>query len=166
MGPDRIVTIRRAVTGDLPRLVAMEAELFDDAWSEGALIRHVASESADAGADARAWVAEADAVVGYLLYEAVLEDATILRVGVSSTSRRRGIASRLIHAALEHAGGAGIERLWLEVAESNTAAIRLYRKFDFEVRGRRKGYYRTTPPQDALIMCREHHEAAGSGEVT
>ena len=39
----------------------------------------------------------------------------------------------------------------LEVRESNTPAIGLYRKLGFEEVGRRKGYY-TNPKEDAILM--------------
>ena len=71
----------------------------------------------------------------------------ILSLAVSPRQRRRGIALRLIEAELERGQGSW----FLEVRESNTAAIRLYQSAGFETTGRRENYYEN-PVETAIVM--------------
>ena len=71
----------------------------------------------------------------------------ILNLAVEPSERRKGIARRLLEEVLAvHQG------VWfLEVRESNTAALNLYKRFGFQPAGRREDYYRA-PPETAIVM--------------
>ncbi len=71
----------------------------------------------------------------------------ILFIAVDPAYRRRGIAKRLLQDEL--AGSRG--EWFLEVRESNLAAIRLYQSLGFRVAGRRENYY-PDPPEPAIVM--------------
>jgi ribosomal protein S18 acetylase RimI-like enzyme/SAM-dependent methyltransferase len=60
-----------------------------------------------------------------------------LGMGILAPYRHRGTGTRLLAAALTRAREAGIERVELEVYESNAAAIALYRKMGFREEGRK-----------------------------
>jgi len=47
---------------------------------------------------------------------------------------------------------AGATFITLEVRQSNTSALTLYRKLGFEIMGTRKNYY-TKPDEDAYVMA-------------
>jgi len=65
------------------------------------------------------------------------DEAELLNLAVYPEFRRQGVASRLLEALGEAARG----EIFLEVAESNIAAIALYRRYGWEQTGIRKGYY-------------------------
>ena len=65
--------------------------------------------------------------------------------------RRQGLAYNLMKLMKDIAGQLGVTTQTLEVRESNTTAIQLYRKCGFAVKGRRPRYY-TDTQEDALIM--------------
>jgi ribosomal-protein-alanine N-acetyltransferase len=92
------------------------------------------------------WVVEIDgAVRGWAALRSLGEgESELLEIEVQEAFRRRGLAKALLHAAL-----AGT--VFLEVRESNAAAIALYSTLGFAVTGRRKDYYRG-PREDALVM--------------
>ena len=52
----------------------------------------------------------------------------------------RGIAAKLLAACLKHAHTADAETASLEVSKDSHPAIRLYRKFGFQVTGQREGF--------------------------
>ncbi len=58
-----------------------------------------------------------------------------LGMGVDPDYRGQGIGRRLLAATLDAAGRRGIERVELQVLESNEIAIRLYQHFGFEQEG-------------------------------
>ena len=71
----------------------------------------------------------------------------ILNVVVEQCYRRRGIATRL----LRHVLDAGCEDAFLEVRESNSAAISLYDMLGFQEVSRRPEYY-DNPREGAIVM--------------
>ncbi|NLN55477.1 MAG: ribosomal protein S18-alanine N-acetyltransferase [Clostridiales bacterium] len=79
-------------------------------------------------------------------------ECQITNVAVEEKHRRKNIALLLIKRLLEEAKKRNCEKAFLEVAENNLPAIRLYEKLGFRVTGRRKGYYRDS---DALLMTLE-----------
>lgn len=94
-------------------------------------------------------VAEArGCVAGFLAARQVAPgECEILNLAVEPAERRTGIARQLVRAALERVPGAW----FLEVRESNIAAIHLYENTGFKVAGRRPNYY-YDPLEDAIVM--------------
>lgn len=93
---------------------------------------------------------------GFLLARVVADEAELLTVAVSPTSRRSGIGARLLTGFLTQARARGAATAFLEVAADNTAAISLYLQAGFAQTGQRRGYYTApdAPPVDALILSR------------
>jgi ribosomal-protein-alanine N-acetyltransferase len=91
-------------------------------------------------------------VVGFLVFRRIAQgdaegEHEILNLSVEPAQRRRGVAGSLVNAALAQAHGAW----YLEVRESNVAAIRLYESLGFRPAGRREEYY-ADPPEAAIVM--------------
>lgn len=80
-------------------------------------------------------------VMSFILFRCVGHEVEILDVGVRVKARRRGLACELLREAFARARQKKIKKIFLEVSESNSAAIALYKKFDFVAVGRRKKYY-------------------------
>ena len=95
-------------------------------------------------------------VIGYCLYQALFEQAEILRIGTHPNYQRQGIASQLFARLNEELKANQVESLLLEVRADNISAIGLYEQQEFAVIHRRKGYYQLPhqPAVDALIMQR------------
>jgi len=91
---------------------------------------------------------------GFILGQIAADEAEILTLGVRSDRQRHGIGRRLVEALGRAAKRAEACRLFLEVAESNTAAVALYKGLGFAETGRRKGYYQRlgAAPEDALAL--------------
>jgi [ribosomal protein S18]-alanine N-acetyltransferase len=101
---------------------------------------------------ARYLVARAgDRVVGFAGIWTMVDDAHVTTFGVHPDWRRQGIGRQLLLNLAELAVAIGAKRMTLEVRASNVPAQALYRSFDFDVVGRRAGYY-TDDGEDALIM--------------
>jgi ribosomal-protein-alanine N-acetyltransferase len=99
--------------------------------------------------DSECCVAEQAGVVrGFLASRQIASgEREILFIAVDPAYRRRGIAKRLLQNELDGSRGAW----FLEVRESNLAAIRLYETLGFQVAGRREEYY-LDPPEPAIVM--------------
>lgn len=94
---------------------------------------------------------------GFLIGRAVAGEAELITLAVAPEARRNGVGLRLVAGFLIEARNRGAESAFLEVAESNSAAQRLYAAKGFEQKGKRRGYYQTPHGirQDALVMARE-----------
>ncbi len=67
--------------------------------------------------------------------------AYIQTIEVAPAQRNRGIARELLHRVEDSAQTAGAHVIWLHVAESNAAAIRLYERHGYSLQGREDHYY-------------------------
>lgn len=94
-------------------------------------------------------------IAGFLIGRQVADEAEILNVAIKRAYRRRGHASALLAVALEALRSSGAQSVYLEVRQSNAAAIAFYTKHGFAITGSRRAYYRN-PPEDAIMM-RKHH---------
>ena len=98
------------------------------------------------------WVADENhGVAGFLVSRRVASDLEILNFAVRGDCRRKGAGSLLLRAALEWGRGFRAEKAFLEVRESNSAALRFYEQHNFRVTGRRSRYY-SAPLEDALLL--------------
>ncbi|MEO8597549.1 MAG: ribosomal protein S18-alanine N-acetyltransferase [Candidatus Solibacter sp.] len=87
-------------------------------------------------------------VVGFLVWRQVAADeCEILNLAVVPEWRRKGVAKRLMEAALRGFQG----DTFLEVRESNRAALALYKLLGFQEVSRRPGYY-AEPPETGIVM--------------
>ncbi len=93
-------------------------------------------------------------LVGYGGVWINLDEGHITTIAVDPHCRGRSIGELLLNALIDQAIELGAANLTLEVRVSNVVAQSLYRKYGFEVAGRRKRYY-TDDGEDALIMWTE-----------
>jgi ribosomal protein S18 acetylase RimI-like enzyme len=90
-------------------------------------------------------------VVALLQWRHLGEEAEILDVAVPIRHRRKGYARFLLKSFLHLVHEHSTREVFLEVRESNAAAIALYSEFGFEVAGRRPNYYRD-PAETAVLF--------------
>jgi ribosomal-protein-alanine N-acetyltransferase len=90
-------------------------------------------------------------LLGFLMAQAIGTDCEIENIVVAESERRRGLGSRLVQEFKRIASARAVANIFLEVRESNQAAIRLYVQNGFRQEGRRKDYYRN-PDEDALLL--------------
>ncbi len=90
-------------------------------------------------------------VIGYAGFWLIVDEAHIGTLAVHPAWRGQGLGEQLLVALLHDAIERGAILATLEVRMSNHVAQRLYRKYAFEVVGRRKQYYRDNK-EDALLM--------------
>jgi ribosomal-protein-alanine N-acetyltransferase len=99
-----------------------------------------------------AFVHEVDGrVTGFIVGRQVADEAEVLNLAVAPMARRKGQGRALLKAALDEFRARGASRVYLEVRESNAAAMAFYEKHGFSKTGRRSGYYRE-PNEAAAVM--------------
>ena len=84
----------------------------------------------------------------------VLDEVTLMDIVVSDNYQGKGLGKLLLQHLLDQCHQNNIQQVWLEVRESNAAAISLYDKAGFIVVEQRENYYPSAKgKEDALIMC-------------
>ena len=142
---------------DITLVVALEAAIFPEPWSESIFRDELAAHD-------RAWfvaVDETGAIVGYGGIAVFAGgDAHVMNIAVAPARRRDGLGALLLERLSDAARELGADRITLEVRAHNTAALALYEAAGFVSVGLRPGYY--GPGEDAAIMWADLHAA---GEV-
>jgi ribosomal-protein-alanine N-acetyltransferase len=149
----RALELRRATLADLDRIVEIEKASFADPWTYDALatalgLAHIRFLVAEEGGGA------GSRLVGYVVALVMGDEGEIADLAVDPAARRVGVGRVLLARVEEEMARCGVRALYLEVRESNVAALGLYRAWGFEAVGRRRGYYRH-PVEDALVLRRE-----------
>lgn len=128
-------------------LAALHAQCFREAWSEGAMAGLLSLPTTFGFVAVRA-----DEPCGFVLASLAGGESEILSIAVVPARRGSGIGTVLLAAAVETARAAGADRMFLEVAAGDPAALALYRAGGFAPAGRRANYYGSGV--DALLMSR------------
>lgn len=137
--------VRHATLADIGALTKLHAALFTPGWDETFWQTAVGEKAA------HVWCCdEGEGLSGLLAIREAAGEADILTIGVETRMRRSGLARALLGVALEELIRQGTERISLEVADTNSAAISLYERFGFSQAGLRQKYYDNGA--DALVM--------------
>ena len=142
--------IRKMTPVDVPGVAAIEKLCFSQPWSEKSFLDSLERQDtvflvcADETDTARAYVGM------YVSFD----EAEITNVAVDPQWRGLGYAQALIAEAKRCMKLQQIQRILLEVRDSNVPAISLYKKYGFFEIGIRKGFYEF-PTEDARIMVCE-----------
>ncbi|WP_429811027.1 GNAT family N-acetyltransferase [Ensifer sp. B1-9] len=139
---------------DLLAAAALHRQRFASPWSDGEIHALLVQDTVFGFVARQTNGSFRPAFGGFVLSRAVAGEAEILAIGVEPRYARSGLGWRLMQAAMREALAKGSEALFLEVDETNQAAIGLYRKLGFNKVGERRAYYQDKAGQRtaALVM--------------
>lgn len=141
------MAIREMVVEDIPAILEIDASSFLTPWTEEVYKNELTNNEY-----AQYFVVETEEeIVGYIGLWIVLDDAQVTNIAIRPAYRGYKIGEKLFGFAVSYLMEQGIERLSLEVRESNTVAQNMYRKFGLVSGGVRKNYYKDNG-EDALLM--------------
>lgn len=89
---------------------------------------------------------------GFIVYRATLDEAEIITIGVHPDARRTGIGIALLGVMEADLKKQGVKHIFLEVAENNTPARKMYEQCGYAIVGRRPRYYDGI---DAIMMRKD-----------
>lgn len=150
---------------DIEAVKQIETELELSAWSSDDYLKEIKRE------DSLSFTAvEKGKVVGFIIARLIMQDESsslnsieieIYNIGVKKEYQNQGIGGRIFEEAVKSGliseKNAGDLSIWLEVRESNEAALRFYTSKGFTVKYTRKNFY-TNPSEDALILNLEYRK--------
>jgi len=136
---------------DIEAVLAAERRIYEFPWTRGNF-----ADSLAAGYSS--WVCrDADDAVplAYGVMLLVLDEAHLLNLSVVPERRRQGVGLALLRHFFCVAKAHSAHDMFLEVRQSNLAAMALYESCGFRAIGRRRGYYAAAAGrEDAIVMAR------------
>lgn len=135
------------IPSDLPDVVAIETEAFSTPWQADTFEGLIGRE----GLELLTFADPDDGVLGYAVLWCILDQGELANIAIRPELRGRGLGARLLGEVIGICRRKGVKSLYLEVRESNHAAVLLYERFGFRDVGRRKAYYQN-PREDARVM--------------
>ena len=136
----------RMTEKDIKEVCELEKSIFSSPWSEKSFLDAQKSRE-----NVYLVAKEEGKIIGYCGIWTSFETADLCNMAVDASCRKRGIGYTLLTEAIKIIKEMKVEKLLLEVRESNQTAISLYRKIGFETIGVRKAYY-SAPTEDAILM--------------
>lgn len=131
---------------DIDELIELEKKCFAYHWTR---------EQFELGLDRKAYktlgIRHQGKLVGYIAFSLIQDEMEILNLAIHPDWRRCGGGEALLEAAFSVCRDLGIAKSFLDVKQSNRAAIGLYSKFGYVQIGVRKRYYPDTK-EDALLF--------------
>ncbi|RXJ73819.1 ribosomal-protein-alanine N-acetyltransferase [Veronia nyctiphanis] len=130
------------------QLVSIEQRAHSHPWSESLLAKLDGKFACNVG------IFVDGKLTGYFYAQCVSGEATLLNIVVDPNFQGQGLGKQLLSHFIHQMTAMKAEEAWLEVRESNTAAIALYESSGFNEIDRRVGYYpKDKGKEDALVMC-------------
>lgn len=143
------MTVREMNLDDLEQVMVIEKENFSVPWTETGFFSFLIRQ------DTLFLVAEESGeIAGYCGLVMAPDEGDVTNVSVAKNRRRQGIGAMLVRELIRRAGENGVTKLYLEVRESNQAAIALYESLGFKKDGVRRDYYEE-PRENAALMSRK-----------
>ena len=143
-----MLKIRKMEEADLEEVAAIEQENFSRPWTEEGFRKAVM--------DTHTLYLSAfldEILVGYIGMWIALDEGEITNVSVKKEYQGQKLGAHLLEKLLEEGDKIGVSSYFLEVRESNQAAIALYEKTGFEKAGIRKNFYED-PVENGIVMCK------------
>lgn len=143
------IIIRKTQAADIDIIYYIKKEQFSNPWKKKVFYDELNNDLS------YFYVAEdtsLNEIIGYIIFWVIQETIELHDIAVTEKYKKRGIASRLMCFMLETAHARKVEEIFLEVRQSNAAAIALYEKYNFKKIDVRKNYY-TEPVEDAAVYA-------------
>ena len=128
-------------------ILAQDLNEYDDFWNEKILKDEFYNENSEYFV-----ICEDEIVCGFAGLWFNIDEAHIMNIAVRKDFRKNGIGFELLSFLIDEAKSKGKMCITLEVRDDNIPAIELYKKFNFDILGRRKKYYNNV--NDAIIMTK------------
>lgn len=144
-----MLVFRNMTETDISEVATLEATVFVDAWTEQSVYETFCQSQAFIT------VAEIEGeLAGYCIVYHVLDECEIARIAVDEKARRQGVGRGLLDYVCKCCREKQVERLMLDVRESNAGARAFYQNFGFVEDGIRKNFYEQ-PKENAVLMSKK-----------
>lgn len=137
---------------DVPTVAAIDKASFSLPWPDRSFTYEVTSNENSIPLVAVVKLANGSAeIAGFIVVWIIIDEAHIGTIAIAEPFRCSGLGEAIIREGLRQSIQRGALQAYLEVRQSNIAAIKMYEKLGFEVDGVRQKYYQDNH-EDAILM--------------
>lgn len=138
------ILISKMTNEDIDNISSILQSDFDDFWNYNILSNELKSSNSIY------IVAKLDnEIIGFAGITIILDEAELNNIVIKKQYRKKGYSKVLLHELINISKKNNCKKINLEVNLENIPAINLYKSFNFENVGLRKGYYNG---KDAILM--------------
>ncbi|MEB3025682.1 MULTISPECIES: ribosomal protein S18-alanine N-acetyltransferase [unclassified Parvimonas] len=142
-----MILCRYAENEDVFDILALDKENFSNNFDEKFYLEYIKNQ--------RVIVAENEKkVIGYILFNQILDEAEIYKIVVLKDFRKKQIAFKIFEFLLNELKKNNVKKIFLEVRKSNIPAINLYIKCGF-IEIREIVDYYSNPKENGIMMLKE-----------
>lgn len=154
----RVRVVEDASPEDIEALAALHDAAFPIGWTTSDLASLMADEAVITKTIRTLSWAGRGPLEGFIMVRSASDEGEVLTFAVATNRQGRGLGARLLDHGLMDLRQRGVTSVFLEVAEVNAAAIKLYRRRGFLPVGERPAYARGADGEKhrALVMRREY----------
>lgn len=138
------IVVEGSRTSHASELASIHKDCFPRGWTASEFIHLLESDNVrgmQARRPATMFLPPSPDPRGFVLTRIAGDEAEILTIGVAKSARRYGLGKALMRAVMNDLYADRVPTLFLEVDETNAAAIKLYNGLGFTKVGERKAYY-------------------------
>ena len=142
-----MILYRYAENKDVSDILSLDKENFSNNFEEEFYLEYIKNQ--------RVIVAEKEKnVIGYILFNQILDEAEIYKIVVLKDFRKKQIAFKIFEFLLNELKKNNVKKIFLEVRKSNIPAINLYIKCGF-IEIREIVDYYSNPKENGIMMLKE-----------
>lgn len=142
-----MILYRYAENKDVSDILSLDNENFSNNFKEAFYLEYIKNQ--------RVIVAEKEKnVIGYILFNQILDEAEIYKIVVLKELRKKQIAFKIIDFLLNELKKSDVKKIFLEVRKNNIPAINLYKKCGFIDIREIIDYY-SNPKENGIMMLKE-----------
>lgn len=142
--------IRKMTSFDLQPVMEIELSSYQFPWTEG-----IMSDCLRVGYHCFVYEVECQ-IRGYAIVSMVLDEAHLLNLCIAPDYQNKGYGSAFLRWLMNYVQEKNAKTMYLEVRESNRAAIQLYQSMGFNETGTRRDYYpANNGKEDAILFACE-----------
>lgn len=142
-----MILYRYAKNEDVFDILSMGEKYFSNNFDEKFYLEYIKNQ--------RVIVAENEKhIVGYILFNQILDEAEIYKIVVLKDFRKKQIAFKIFEFLLNELKKNNVKKIFLEVRKSNIPAINLYIKCGF-IEIREIVDYYSNPKENGIMMLKE-----------
>lgn len=138
------IVVEGSRVNNASQLASIHKDCFPRGWTASEFIHLLESDTVrglQARRPATMFLPPSQDPRGFVLTRIAGDEAEILTIGVAKSARRFGLGRALMRAVMSDLYADRIPTLFLEVDETNMAAVQLYNRLGFIQVGERKAYY-------------------------
>ena len=143
------VKIKIAVPEDALLMAQADAQIFSDSWNHKSFSDSINNEREIV---LSAFCGDSEEFAGYAAVSYIFDEANINRIAVIKKYRGNKLGTAMLEEIEKHLPDE-VTVLNLEVRQSNSYAINMYKLSGYHIIGIRKKFYRA-PDEDALLMTK------------